>query len=67
MRGMTFGFIVETSYGDEPRIHITDNTDENRCVTISVHEVDSLIERLREAKDDVLANAERDVTNRVER
>jgi hypothetical protein len=58
MKTTIFGFAVATQYGDPAVIRISDNCNEDNAAVVSVDEVDLLIEKLREAKDEILANAE---------
>ena len=64
MRTVTFGFVVSTGYGDQPTIKISDNCDEDAAAAIAADEIDLLIEKLRAAKDEILANAESTMSNR---
>ena len=62
MKATIFGFVITTQYGEPAIIRISDNCNEDNAAVISVDEVDLLIEKLREAKDEILANAETSTT-----
>jgi hypothetical protein len=57
--------VISTEYRDLPAIRISDNCNEDQAALISVDEVDLLIEKLRVATDEILADAESATTNRV--
>ena len=58
MKATIMGFVVATQYGEPAVIRISDNCNEDNAAVVSVDEVDLLIEQLRVAKDEILANAE---------